>query len=551
MLQWLSFGILAGIVLLILLPPLARQTETIPGAERIGNAYATVSMMTLGSPSISVSPNLDFTLRKRAYSQQYSSEFVKKSGKVLRLTQIPNTVHRWGSKPFTFVDEKYGNTFDLRDVVFGRVEHEHRKDGEMTYSEHLYENGELVDAMTFVRAFLDVGSGTQVVDMDLKQSINPITDGSEDAQAWARLREAVRRMFLEQGKAMGLMRIIWLTMSPVAGMMAAFYLFGPGSLPGAAGGTTVGVGASLFGLIGIGDDDDSDDDADDDDDQPGRARRFGSWVSRSARLGGLAILGALGWLWETLRSVDRVTYQRAALIALLLASIALGFIVSALGMIVFLIALAGIVFVIALGSGVVLPAFPATISEPVAELWMQIGLMAFDKPTIHQDHGQITVVEADDVEADDDHEYRFCKHWVQFALEVDPDAFGRAGCDAGELEDYRTLDTVAYGGVEVASKLPSGWEATNKIANADHRGLVPKRSTAEDRIRTTWVRTDRWLGRFADSATGTICERAQEEATKEFAGSERPISDMQLVKYSLGLVLGGLIFGFVIWGGLL
>jgi hypothetical protein len=421
----------------------------------------------------------------------------------------------------------------------------------MTYSEHLYENGELVDAMTFVRAFLDVGSGTQIVDMDLKQSINPITDGSEDAQAWARLREGVRRMFLEQGKAMGLMRIIWLTLSPVAGMMAAFYLFGPGSLPGAAGGTTVGVGASLFGLFGIGDDDDSEDGDADGDDQPGRARRLGSWMRESARLAALAALGAVGWVWERLLSVDAVTYKRAALITALLGSIALGLVVSTVGVIVFLIALAGIVFVIALGSGVVLPALPATISEPVAELWMQIGLMAFDKPTIYQDHGQFCVVEADDIDAADDHEYRFCKHWVRFALEVDPDAYGRAGCDAADLVDYRSSTTIPDGGVEISSKLPTGWEPTNHITNADHRGLVPSKKTADDRITTTWVRTDRWLGRFADSATGTICERAQEEATKEFAGSERPISDIQLIKYSLGLVLGGLIFGFVIWGGLL
>lgn len=561
MLQWLMFGVLAGIVLVLLLPLLARQTETIPGAGWFGNAYATIAMQTLGSPSISVSPNMDFSLRKRGFSQQYSSEYVKKAGKILRVTPVEDTVHRWGSKPFTFVDENFGNTFDLRDVVFGRVEHELRKDGEMVYEESLFENGRVVDRMTFVRAFLDVGSGTQTVDMDLKQSIAPITDGWEDSTAWARLREGVRRMFLEQGKGMGLMRIIFVTMSPIAGLMAGFYLFGPGALPGATGGTTIGVGSSLFGLFGLGGDDDDDEDEDESEsDQPQESfvdgiKQGAAASVRWSKRGGFASIEIVKTVGGWLRSVDAVTYKRAALAVAVVGILLAAFLVSPVGAVAFVAAALTVAATIVIGSSRVLAAFPAKLCEPVAELWMQLGLMAFDEPIIHQDHGEFEVIEGSSISDDVSNQYRFCKHWVAFALDVDPEAFGRAGVDASDMVDYRDGSSVAEvsadGGVEIASQLPDGWEPTNKLTNANHRGLVPSSATVRDRITTTWVRTDRWLGRFADASTGTVCERAQEEATKEFAGSERPVSDTQLMKYSLGLMSAGLVFSFIIWGGVL
>jgi hypothetical protein len=551
MLQWLMFGVLAGIVLVLLLPLLARQTETIPGAGWFGNAYATIAMQTLGSPSISVSPNMDFSLRKRGFSQQYSSEYVKKAGKILRVTPVEDTVHRWGSKPFTFVDEKFGNTFDLRDVVFGRVEHELRKDGEMVYEESLYENGRVVDRMTFVRAFLDVGSGTQTVDMDLKQSIAPITDGWEDSTAWARLREGVRRMFLEQGKALGLMRIIFVTLSPIAGLMAGFYLFGPGALPGATGGTSIGVGASLFGLFGLGgsDEDDADGEDNSETDQPQES------IVGGIKRGAGASVEALNSLGTWIRSVDVVIYKRAALAVAVVGILLAAFIVSPVGVVAFVAAALTVAATIVIGSSRVLAAFPAKLCEPVAELWMQLGLMAFDEPVIHQDHGEFEVIDGSSITDDVSNQYRFCKHWVAFALNVDADAYGRAGVESSDIVDYRdgsaVADVSADGGVEIASQLPDDWEPTNKVTNANHRGLVPSSETVRDRITTTWVRTDRWLGRFADASTGTVCERAQEEATKEFAGSERPVSDTQLMKYSLGLMSAGLVFSFVIWGGVL
>lgn len=562
MLQWLMFGVLGGIVLLLLLPLLARQTETIPGADWIGNAYAAIAMQTLGSPSISVSPNMDFSLRKRGFSQQYSSEYVKKSGKILRVTPVEDTVHRWGSKPFTFVDEKFGNTFDLRDVVFGRVEHELRKDGEMVYEESLYENGRVVDRMTFVRAFLDVGSGTQTVDIDLKQSIDPITDGWEDSQAWSRVREGVRRMFLEQGKGMGLMRIIFVTMSPIAGVMAGFYLFGPGALPGATGGTTIGVGSSLFGLFGLGSDDDDEEEGEDESETNQKRESFVDGVKQGAaasvrwsKRGGFASIEIVKTAGGWLRSVDAVTYKRAALAVSVLGILLAAFFVSPIGAVAFVAAAVTVPATIIIGSSRVLAAFPAKLCEPVAELWMQLGLMAFDEPVIHQDHGEFGVIEGSSISDEISNQYRFCKHWVGFALDVDPKAFGRAGVDTSDMVDYRdgsaVADVSADGGVEIASKLPSGWEPTDKLTNANHRGLVPSSETVRNQITTTWVRTDRWLGRFADASTGTVCGRAQEEATKEFAGSERPVSDTQLMKYSLGLMSAGLVFSFIIWGGVL
>lgn len=552
MLQWLMFGVLAGIVLVLLLPLLARQTETIPGAEWFGNVYATIAMQTLGSPSISVSPNMDFSLRKRAFSQQYSSEYVKKAGKILRVTPVEDTVHRWGTKPFTFVDEKFGNTFDLRDVVFGRVEHELRKDGEMVYEESLYEKGRVVDRMTFVRAFLDVGSGTQTVDMDLKQSIDPITDGWEDSTAWARLREGVRRMFLEQGKGMGLMRIIFVTMSPIAGLMAGFYLFGPGALPGATGGTTIGVGSSLFGLFGLGGDDDGDDN---DEDADSDTNQLNERVVDGIKQGAAASVEAVKTVVSWLRSIDAVAYKRAALAVVVVSLLAGGLLLSLVGMIAFVGAAGTVAATIIIGSSRVLAAFPAKLCEPVAELWMQLGLMAFDEPVIHQDHGEFEVVEESSISESVSDRYRFCKHWVAFALDVDADAYGRAGVESADIIDYRdgsdAEDISADSGVEIASQLPDGWEPTNKLTNANHRGLVPSSETVQDNMTTTWVRSDRWLGRFADASTGTVCERAQEEATKEFAGSERPVSDTQLMKYSLGLMSAGLVFSVIIWGGVL
>ena len=69
-------------------------------------------------------------------------------------------------------------------------------------------------------------------------------------------------------------------------------------------------------------------------------------------------------------------------------------------------------------------------------------------------------------------------------------------------------------------------------------GFVPK----DPDPGTTFVRTDKWLARFKDAATGDTVDTAMQEAIKEFAAGDPELSDGWLMK--LSAILFGAGFGF-------
>lgn len=558
MIQLIVGGLLVGLVGLLAAAPLSKLTKHGP---KIGNIYAAIAMQTLQRPAISISPNTDFSLRRRSFDDQYVSETISAGDSVKRITKIPNSVHRWGKRPFAFVDELYGDTFDLRDVLVGRREHEHKKDGGMVYQDYKYDNeGRLVGLSTYVRAFIEL-ERRQPLSMELEESIHPITDGAEDADAWKRTYEAVKRMFLPYQDSTGLLKLALPMIALLGGFLAGFYLFGPAQLPGETG-TTVSVGAHLLLLLGLRDPGDDDDrDGRDDDAEPTRreqaAARLQSLASRVAgktqTSGGDAaarLRAGASQTWEWLQSVRRVRWLQLAIGLVLAAVLGVGLLISVTGTLVFVVSLAATVLLLPLLSATAISALPGVISEPIAEAWMTLGLKAFDDPIVRQTATDgYRIDEADELGPAFDgtgDRYRFCKSWVGFTCDVEPEAFGNAAVKGSKLGEYRSTNVVTDGG----DVLPDDVEPTEKISNADHLGLVPSFEAMDDqRRRATFVRTDRWLARFKNAATGKMAERAQKEATKEFAGGEPPFTDRQIMLYSLGTLVGGLAFSFILFGG--
>jgi len=244
MLTAFAGGLLVGLVVLVIGPSVAQSTRY---GEWVANAYANTAMQTVGRPSIHVGTDVDLSLRKRVHDREHGHQAVSLGDIKQLLTTVPGTTLRWGSRPFTFVAGQFGTTFDLRDVVVGRriVDLEH--DGEMTAVEYVRDaDGKITSLQGYVRAFVRIPDGGRTLTLDLGQSVEPITDGNEDATAWHRVREGVRRMFLLHQEETGILRLALPVIALIGGLMAAYYLFGPGMLPGSPpSGRSVAVGASV------------------------------------------------------------------------------------------------------------------------------------------------------------------------------------------------------------------------------------------------------------------------------------------------------------------
>jgi len=510
MIQLIGFAVMTGFLLLLITPALLGSLGTGP-AGRVGNIYAAIAMQTLNRASISVSPNADFTLRRRGYDPDYSADWVDVDGQKKRITKISNSVHRWGSRPFTFVDEYLGVSFDLRDVLVASVEHEHKLDGDMTAVEYQYEEGEngdpvLVGANSYVRALLNVGHEQRALSMDLSQSVNAITDGAEDASMWDRVYEGVKRMFLPYQQSTGFMKLLLPVIGLVGSLFAGFYLFGPGVLPGATGGgRALPVGSTLLLLLTPTD------------------------VRERARDNWKAIVASVALLLVVIM---------AALLGILSM------------LLVFAVVVVLTVVLLPLGSATVISALPAKLAEPIAEAWMTLGLKAFEDPIIRQTKdAKFRVDEADELGLDESGDrYRMCKAWVGFTCDVDPDAFGSAAVKGSQIYRYRSSSELATDGGEM---LPDGFEPTDAITNADHMGFIPTHDelqSSPEKKKATWVRSDRWLRRFANASTGKIAERAQQEATKEFADGAAQFSDRAIIVMTMVATVFGLGSSVLLWG---
>jgi len=519
LIQAAAAGAMLGIVVLITAPSLVEGRRW---AHRIGNAYANVSMRTLRVPAISVSPHVELALRRRSHSRKYHAEKISVGDVARMITKTPGTIGWWGGRPFTMIDEKYGSTFSLRDVLVGYREHQQKQDGGMLYKHYQYdENQRLTGMQTYVRAFFEFAE-RHALSMDLSESVHPITDGAEDATAWDRVREGVKRMFSLQQQSVSVLKLALPMLAVVGGFLAGFYFFGPGRLPGESGTSQpIGVGATLLLLAaggGAGGDDESDEDT------PSRIER----------------------LQQRVRAVERQTWKRLGLSVGIAAAVVIPLVLFQLTFVVFVSAALGIVVLLPLTSSTLLSVLPATLAESIAETWMTLALKAFADPIINEEAGgEYEIYESEELpDVGSAPRYRFCKSKVGFSCDVSPEAFGEAGLSASQLEEYRS-EVRADGG----DVLPAEVEPTDCIENAGHQGFIPRFESVDSQRRlNTFVRTDRWLARFADASTGKISEKSQQEAIKEFAGGEPPFTDRQIMLFSLAGLAGGMIFSFILWG---
>lgn len=508
-------GVVAGLAILLLAAPLSRSTRY---GEWVGNIYAAVAMQTLNRPSISIDKRTDLSLRRRAVEERFGRDaLADEVKKVLRLT--PDSKVRWGNRPFTFVDEHFGVSFDLRDVAVLNQIIEHDHEGDLKQEEFVRnEAGETVDFNAYVRAVVNVSDRDGALSMDLDQSVRPFVDGNEDATAWDRVYEGVKRMFAPYTEPTGILKLALPAVMLFGGLIAGYYLFGPGMLPGTSASRTVDVGAaSLLPWLGRGGDGD---DSDDDDDPP-VYRRASAWLA----------------------GVDTVIWHRLLATLGLIAVLSAGVIVAPIATIAISAGVLAVLVLVPLGCSAIISALPA-LPEPIAEVWLTLGLKAFRDPIINQDDGEIKVREATAIGAEGGPRYRFCKSYVGFDVADGPANFGAAGIKGSKLGEYRRA--IADGG---ENDIPEGLMATTKITNAGHQGLIPTFDATD--ASATYVRTDRWMSRFADAATGKRCERAQQEATKEFADGSPPFSDRQLIIFSLAGAAAGLGLSFALWGLLL
>jgi hypothetical protein len=187
-------------------------------------------------------------------------------------------------------------------------------------------------------------------------------------------------------------------------------------------------------------------------------------------------------------------------------------------------------------SATVVAALPRSIREPIGEAWLTLAYKAFDDPINYQNSdGEMRIREGDG----DGPRYRFCKTFVGFDLECTPDAFGDAGLTAKEVAEHHSTGRTDGG----SANIPEMTVPAGAISNATHTGFLPKEPDAG----TTYVRTDFWLRRFADAATGARTERAQQEATKEFADGSPEFSDRQLMYLALGGAALGIVLSILMW----
>ncbi|MDR9395860.1 MAG: hypothetical protein RI571_16380, partial [Roseovarius sp.] len=141
--------------------------------------------------------------------------------------------------------------------------------------------------------------------------------------------------------------------------------------------------------------------------------------------------------------------------------------------------LGGIVALLLLIIGIA-PILPMAITGPIAELLLRLGLLALDDPTLLQQDGRMRWIDEDV----DGPRYRLAKTFVAFAVHVDEDTFGRAGMRGGQLQRYRSTESV--------EGLPEGLQLAT-VEKGGVRSVVPTREAVSEHAGAIWVRTDRWL----------------------------------------------------------
>ena len=490
MLSTVVLGAVLGLVAPLILPMLLKPTSMSSG---VGNAYAAFVMKALKRPALGVGKHGDVELRQLSFDQVYDQEVVEVDGVEKKITRSAKNVHRFGKTPFTFFDEVFGVTFDLRDVHIGQLERQHRDDGEMVYAHEEYdENGEPLLFEQYVRGFFEL-DGRRGLNLDLDESVRPIVDGSERASWWNHMYEAVKRMYVHRQEDTSLLRMLIPFIIGGAAFALGYYVLGPGQMPGSptGGADPIPVGASL--LLSV------------------PALRVPAWARKAAIVvTGVAALGVLAV------ALGPVTFAIAAA-AFVAGAAVLPLLTTVLG---------------AVGYGVGL-----------ADLLLWAGLQAYEEPVVDlTEDDQYRFVEADEVGVENPPKVRLSKTLVGLSCAVSPEAFGRAGYDGSDLVDYLPdSEFLADGG---QNAVPRGYTITDGIQNGGLRGFMPDKDSLEPSA--TYVRTDNWLSRFKSSATGDALDVAETEATNEFADGDSGLSDGQIMKYSAISAVAGLGFWVVV-----
>jgi hypothetical protein len=530
----ITAGLLVGFVIVLLGAPLAQQTTY---NTTIANRYLATAMQTLDRPSFIVSPTTDISFESRAVNEQFSREEIPGDPSML-LEITRNSRVRCGQRACTFIDSKFGVSFDLRDIAVFQKLTSLQQNGAL--KERVYNTTETGQnkagvgaATTFVRAVARVDDGgSSALDMDLDRHVRHWIEGREDATGWHRIWKGVERMFAMRGSALSWLKSLVPVIALIGGLFAAYYLFGPGSLPGAPSSREIGIGAGFLPLLGqfFGDDVESESESDGSDEEPEPDPRVNIDIDNSQ-----------------LKQVAAVLVGCSTLIALALT--APGIVDTLLIAAVSAVVSAGGLWVI---STSIISAFPRVIRDSIGNLWLTLALKALEDPIIYQTKdGELELREADAVGVDGSGpRYRIGNTLVGFAVSRAVDSFDDSGLKGSKLGQLRStqqqVDAVADGGVPTV--VDTEFEVTDEVQNGSGYGIVPTHDSMDAETRgATYVRTDKWMSRMTGAATGSIAKRAQQEATKEFADGDNGYSDETLMYLSLGAALLGLALGAVVW----
>ena len=465
----------AAVLLLVMVGPIV--AKLVEAGERWATIMSELAILAIDRPAIVVGATGRLSIERMAVDEQAQAATIGE----LKVKPLGDTLLRWGSRKFAMVDEVFGVTFDLRDVLVGDEAVEADMDGRLYLDVERETEGSnpIVYYDDFVNLALPVGQGVQAVDLNLERTLRPVVDGSEDARAFERVWEGVRRMFLEHGEGLPVLKLMAPVFGFIAGGAAAFYLFGPGAMP-FSDSRVVSIGYTVPAFAST---------------KLTRAR---------AKQAILAMLAAAAFTLA-------VFYAPLAIV---------GFLGGIVGLLLVVVGIA--------------PILPMAITGPIAELLLRLGLMALDDPTLLQQDGRMRWIDADV----DGPRYRLAKTFVSFAVHVDEDTFGKAGMRGGQLQRYRSTDTV--------DGLPDDLQLAT-VEKGGVRSVVPTREAVSEHAGAVWVRTDRWLRRFADAATGRLVEIAQREATKEFGAGDHDVDDNTIMMRSLLAAIGGFAISAAIW----
>jgi len=216
----IATGTIIGLLIILLGAPVAASTDY---HDRVSNMYLSTAMQTLRNPAFVVSNTTNITLQSRSINQQFDREELPGDpGVLLRGTR--NSTVRCGKRACTFVDQKMGVCFDLRDVVvFDKLSRLYHNGALQTYEYQRDENGTTKSVEGFVRAVARVDdTGERSLDMDLDSNLRKWIDGNEDGTAWHRVWKGVERMFAMRGSALSWLKSLVPVLAWIAGLFAAY-----------------------------------------------------------------------------------------------------------------------------------------------------------------------------------------------------------------------------------------------------------------------------------------------------------------------------------------